>query len=907
MAAPSPPRARAGATSPPFPRTADLHPSTLLHHPSIQIESARALCAVAPHPHLARLLDVFVEEAGHGGGGGGSVASSGAAPSSSSAAASDATASGGSASSAAAAAAGAPPSSAHHPHLVMVWELVRGPDLLGLIACGPGRRLPEPLAAALVAQLASGLSAMHAAGLAHRDVKPENAVLDAETGCVKVIDFGLAAAIGGGGGGGGGGSGGSGGLGGWTAPACLGTPAYMPPEAVPLASTSGRRSSSSAPAADAPPRPIDGAAADAWGLGAVLYACVTGALPFVDPAHPGSAHHTLAAVSAAVNGPRPAPLDRAGVSPGCRSLIAALLARDPDARLRVGAVPSHPWMVEMGGRRAEAAAAQASALAAHAAEWGGFGEEAGAVAAAPGPADRPLVARRPRRPSLEGEPEEEEAGAGPLPPPSAAATPAPSALASGLPPRPGTPLKSVASAPPAAYAAGVAGAAGGGPSPPAPAPFSRASSAGGAVEELLGCPAGLQAWLSDLATAGGGLGGLGVGGAATVSASSEPDGWAARSPALPRLASAGVGPDGLRRGRTTSSASEPGGVATASPPSPPALTPSGSEDSLPALGGGAPSSAASSDAGGAAAMAMAMLPAPPASPAPLPPPPADDSFYHPYGSGSSGGGELEDDDWDDPWLHGDDLAEEEAAGGHGCHGHGHGHALLGTGPWSGGGCGRPQQQPHDSPPVSGASAWSAASLASAVSQYSHGDDGQQGPAVAAVAPAAAAAAPAPPAAAPSPRAALLAALAKPSPSSVSEAVAALRAATTAAGSGQGGPPCLLREYLARRRGAAAAAAASAAAAAAAASAPCSATPSRAASLSGSQRSLSGLGRPPAAPSPKRPAGRLSGAGAGAGAAEPRGLRARSLAPCRAAKAVAPAAGGGARRQALFKIDHVPSE
>ena len=214
------------------PHSSTPHPP---HHPSPQIESARALCAVAPHPNLARLLDVFVE--------------CGGAPTPPLPSSSDATTSGGSAAGSAGAApapSSSPPSAAAaahpaapHPHLVMVWELVAGPDLLCLIGACPGRRLPEPLAGRLVAQLAAGLGAMHAAGLAHRDVKPENAVLDAESGVVKVIDFGLAGALdsGRGGGSGGGGGGGGGGRGACGRGGCclLGTPAYMPPEAVPAA------------------------------------------------------------------------------------------------------------------------------------------------------------------------------------------------------------------------------------------------------------------------------------------------------------------------------------------------------------------------------------------------------------------------------------------------------------------------------------------------------------------------------------------------------------------------------------------------------------------------------------------------------------------------------------------------
>ncbi|MHA4893060.1 protein kinase domain-containing protein, partial [Enterococcus faecium] len=72
--------------------------------------------------------------------------------------------------------------------------LLHGEDLDGLI--GRVGALHPTVAVRLVLQAAHGVMAAHAAGVIHRDIKPQNIFLDQQSGVVtaKVCDFGLAKA-----------------------------------------------------------------------------------------------------------------------------------------------------------------------------------------------------------------------------------------------------------------------------------------------------------------------------------------------------------------------------------------------------------------------------------------------------------------------------------------------------------------------------------------------------------------------------------------------------------------------------------------------------------------------------------------------------------------------------------------
>lgn len=80
----------------------------------------------------------------------------------------------------------------HHGVPFLVMELVRGRTLRDVLR-DRGRLGPAELLD-IMEPACAGLSAIHATGLVHRDVKPENLLIDA-AGAVRVTDFGIASAL----------------------------------------------------------------------------------------------------------------------------------------------------------------------------------------------------------------------------------------------------------------------------------------------------------------------------------------------------------------------------------------------------------------------------------------------------------------------------------------------------------------------------------------------------------------------------------------------------------------------------------------------------------------------------------------------------------------------------------------
>ncbi len=188
--------------------------------------------------------------------------------------------------------------------LYMILDFVEGPSLLELLL--RHRRLPWGLACDFSRQAALGLHHAHQAGWVHRDVKPQNLLVD-RTGHVKLLDFGLAMM-----------REGEGGdefsIAMIFGHECIGTPAFMAPEQAVDSLMADARS-------------------DVYGLGCTLFASLIGDTPFPmrNPRDVLQAHQTQVPQSVRELVPE-IPHDVADI-------VGKMLAKNPDDRFQsAGAV-----------------------------------------------------------------------------------------------------------------------------------------------------------------------------------------------------------------------------------------------------------------------------------------------------------------------------------------------------------------------------------------------------------------------------------------------------------------------------------------------------------------------------------------------------------------------------------------
>ncbi len=189
-----------------------------------------------------------------------------------------------------------------HPHIIPIYAVKEGKKLLFFVMkCVEGRtlgsiigevgQLPIEMVQAIISQVGGALGYAHRRGVVHRDIKPDNIMIDNE-GWAVVTDFGIAkvteatnlTATG----------------------AAIGTPAYMSPE-----QCSGER--------------VTGAS-DQYSLGAVAYEMLTGKPPFASPTLMGM-------MWAHVNTPPPPIVDaRPDCAPDLADAVLRMLAKSPNDR-----------------------------------------------------------------------------------------------------------------------------------------------------------------------------------------------------------------------------------------------------------------------------------------------------------------------------------------------------------------------------------------------------------------------------------------------------------------------------------------------------------------------------------------------------------------------------------------------
>jgi serine/threonine protein kinase len=198
--------------------------------------------------------------------------------------------------------------------LYIATRFVAGGDLAGLLRRSGGRLEPER-AVSLVAQVASALDAAHAAGLVHRDVKPQNILIDAmpeRPEHAYLSDFGL--------------SKGTSSTGLTATGEFLGTPGYCAPEQIRSDRVDGR--------------------ADQYALGCVAFVLLTGTAPF-------HRAETVGTLFAHLQDPVPPVTELAPDLPAAvDGVIARALAKSPGDRfsrcgefaaaLREALAPAHP-------------------------------------------------------------------------------------------------------------------------------------------------------------------------------------------------------------------------------------------------------------------------------------------------------------------------------------------------------------------------------------------------------------------------------------------------------------------------------------------------------------------------------------------------------------------------------------
>lgn len=197
-----------------------------------------------------------------------------------------------------------------HPNVVQLYEVmasktkiyfameyVKGGELFDKVTKG---RLKEDLARRYFQQLVGAVDYCHSRGVYHRDLKLENLLLD-DQGNLKVSDFGLSAL--------------------WESRrqdgllhTMCGTPAYVAPEVIHK-------------------KGYDGAKADIWSCGVILFVLLAGYLPFQDPS-------LMEMYRKITRGEFKCPR---WFSPEVRMLLIRVLDPNPSSRISIAKIMDNSW------------------------------------------------------------------------------------------------------------------------------------------------------------------------------------------------------------------------------------------------------------------------------------------------------------------------------------------------------------------------------------------------------------------------------------------------------------------------------------------------------------------------------------------------------------------------------------
>ncbi|KAF1836021.1 Pkinase-domain-containing protein [Decorospora gaudefroyi] len=185
--------------------------------------------------------------------------------------------------------------------LYLIMEFVEGGELFSYIHEQGG--LSEIHTVHIFRQIIAALIYCHRINIHHRDLKPENILLDRDTMTVKLVDFGMAALQP---------------VGKKLTTPC-GSPHYAAPEVIKTIS-------------------YDGAKADVWSCGVILYVLLTGTPPFNYSGDDRHLKHLFRDIAAAKY------VMPDNISKEAQSLIKKILVADPKRRIGLDDIWDHPFL-----------------------------------------------------------------------------------------------------------------------------------------------------------------------------------------------------------------------------------------------------------------------------------------------------------------------------------------------------------------------------------------------------------------------------------------------------------------------------------------------------------------------------------------------------------------------------------